>query len=756
MAGTIGTPDGQGRLVAINEGGPRVAVDERSGKGFIEHDGDILRDLDGSGDYAPFKDWRLQPDERARDLAARLSDEDIIGLMFFSPHQMLVEDDSMFVGFSGGRTYGGVSREKAGCHAWNLSDQQREFLDSGRIRHVLVARIDDAETCARWNNEAQALAEASSFGIPVTLSTDPRHGAAIDAEYSSGGSSDISRWPDELGLAATFDPKLVWRYGHVVAAEYRALGITSALSPQIDLATEPRWARVMGTFGASPDLSVALARACVDGMQTSGKHGDFWGGWGFGSVNAMVKHWPGGGPEEGGRDAHFDYGKYAVYPGGAFETHLRPFVEGAFALGGPTRCASAVMPYYTCSWGQNGGTREQVGNAYNAYLIRDLLRGKCGYDDVVCTDWGVTGDCGPKVSSFTGKCWGMERAGSVDRFVKIIDAGVDQVGGSHDVDSLRAAWRQLEERDGKVAVRRRFESSAVRILRNVFRTGLFDNPYLDIERSKVTVGSPEFVRLGFEAQVKSIVMLKNHGSVLPMPPGSKVWIPKMHMAAHQDWFGNRISEHDYDPVPTSVVERYFQRVDSAAEADFALVFVSSPKSEGYSDGDLEAGGNGYIPITLQYRPYEAADSRESSLASDEEGDRSYRGKTCVAENESDLDSILDAREKMGEKPVVVASLMAKPAVVGEYEAQVDAILAHFGVQAHALLEVISGSAEPSGLCPVQFPANMAAVERHCEDVPFDIECYADEDGNSYDVGFGLNWSGRIEDERVRDFGHRQA
>ena len=158
-------------------------------------------------------------------------------------------------------------------------------------------------------------------------------------------------WPSPLGLAATFDPELVEKFGRIASAEYRALGIATALSPQIDLATEPRWNRFYGTFGEDPDLDTDMARAYIDGFQTSVGAAEIADGWGYESVNAMVKHWPGGGPEEGGRDAHFSFGKYTVYPGGNFEQHIRPFVEGAFRLNGKTRKAAAVMPYYTVSHG---------------------------------------------------------------------------------------------------------------------------------------------------------------------------------------------------------------------------------------------------------------------------------------------------------------------------------------------------------------------------------------------------------------------
>lgn len=148
--------------------------------------------------------------------------------------------------------------------------------------------------------------ESVGFGIPANNSSDPRHGTRAKAEFDAAAGGEISMWPSPLGMAATFDPTLIEKFGKIAADEYRALGITTALSPQVDIATEPRWGRFNGTFGESPALSAAMGQAYCDGFQSSV--------WGAKSVNAMVKHWPGGGSGEAGRDAHYANGKFAVYP----------------------------------------------------------------------------------------------------------------------------------------------------------------------------------------------------------------------------------------------------------------------------------------------------------------------------------------------------------------------------------------------------------------------------------------------------------
>jgi beta-glucosidase len=198
---------------------------------------------------------------------------------------------------------------------------RKNTLEEDNLRHVLITRVESPAVAAQWNNNAQAFVEGLGLGIPVNSSSDPRHRTVADAEYNAGAGGDISMWPGSIGLAASFDPELVLQFGQIASREYRALGIATALSPQVDLATDPRWYRFSGTFGPDPQLSADLGRAYVDGFQTSSKSMEISGGWGYESVNAMAKHWPGGGTGEGGRDAHYGFGKYAVYPGNNLETH---------------------------------------------------------------------------------------------------------------------------------------------------------------------------------------------------------------------------------------------------------------------------------------------------------------------------------------------------------------------------------------------------------------------------------------------------
>ncbi|MGJ8716148.1 MAG: glycoside hydrolase family 3 N-terminal domain-containing protein [Maribacter stanieri] len=732
----------EGITIVTNEDGATLGYSTESGVAIIAQDRYAFKDLNKNGSLDSYEDWRLPVTERAKDLASKMSLEDIAGLMLYSSHQSIPSGSRGY----GSSVYNGKPFEESGAASSDLSDGQKKFLTDDHLRHVLITSVESPAVAAQWNNNAQAFAESLYLGIPINTSSDPRHGSDSYAEFNAGAGGAISMWPGTLGIAASFDPELMKQFGEIGSVEYRALGITTALSPQIDLATEPRWSRFDGTMGEDPDLTTDLARAYVDGFQSSDG-----GDWGTQSVNAMIKHWPGGGPEEGGRDGHFGYGAYAVYPGKNIKDHLQPFTQGAFKLNGPTKMASAVMPYYTISDGEG----EAVGNGFNKYLLTDVLRGEYGYEGVICTDWGITNDV-KAVDKFEGKSWGVETMTIAERHYKAIAAGVDQFGGNNDMGPVIEAYNMGVAEHGAEAMRTRFEASAVRLLTNIFRVGLFENPYLDVTETSKIVGNSEFMKAGFNAQLKSIVMLKNQKNTLPIKDKKKVYIAQRYVAPSTNWWGMTSEEKMVDPYNLEVVAKYFDVVSTPEEADFALVGIYSPDGGvGYNRNDLEKGGNGYVPINLQYGDYTATTAREVSLAGgsplEDFTNRSYKGKSVKTINTTDMQLVNETKKKMGNKPVIVSVKVSKPMVFSEIEKSASSILIHMGVQDQALMEIITGAAEPSALLPFQMPADMLTVEAQFEDVPRDMQPYIDSEGNSYDFAYGLNWNGVIADERVKAY-----
>jgi len=337
-------------------------------------------------------------------------------------------------------------------------------------------------------------------------------------------------------------------------------------------------------------------------------------------------------------------------------------------------------------------------------------------------------------------------------------AGVDQFGGNNAAGPVLEAYQMGVKEHGEAAMRSRFEQSAVRLLRNIFQVGLFENPYLDPAQSVTTVGNAGFMKAGYEAQLKSIVLLKNKGNVLPLAKTKTVYIPKRIVPAARDWFGNVTPERLEYPVNKDIVKKYVNVTDDPSKADVAIVFVKGPNGGvGYSKEDRDNGGNGYVPISLQYGPYTATEAREKSIAAGDPvidptiTNRSYKGKRFTASNTTDLKTILDTKKAMNGKPVIVCMALSNPAVVAEFESTIDGLITTFGVQDQALMDIISGATEPSGLLPLQMPADMKTVELQQEDVPQDMKPHVDSEGHAYDFAYGLNWKGVINDARTKKY-----
>jgi beta-glucosidase len=386
-----------------------------------------------------------------------------------------------------------------------------------------------------WYNRLQELAAGTRLGIPVTISTDPRH-AFSDNPLAALLAGPFSQWPEQLGLAAIGDADLVEQFGQIARAEYTAVGIRVALHPQVDVASEPRWARQVNTFGADPELAAKLTYAYVRGFQGAEL--------GPTSVATMTKHFPGGGPQLNGEDPHFAYGREQVYPGGKFDLHLLPF-EAAFAAG-----TSQIMPYY----GMPVDTEyEEVGFGFNRGVITGLLRERYGFDGVVCTDWGLLTDSEIAGSPFPARAWGVEHLSPIERMAKVLDAGCDQFGGEACPElliELVTSGRISEER---------LDVSARRLLREKFVLGLFDQDPLDLEAARAVVGNPTFRAAGRAAQSAAVTVLTNQERagrpVLPLATGSKVYL---------------------EGVGAEALAGYAEVVSDPAEAEVAIVRIEAP------------------------------------------------------------------------------------------------------------------------------------------------------------------------------------
>lgn len=749
-----------GYTLVDNGDGKQLGYSKDSGLKLIEQDGYAFKDFEGTGELVPYEDWRLSAEERADDLANRMPLDRIYGLMCFSAHQSSLEEDN------------------------SVTDEQKEFLDGG-VRAVLNAAASyPAFRQAEWANGMQAYAEGSENKIPINFSSDPRCGR------------NCADWPGNLALAATFDPEVAKQAGAGIASDLRKMGIAMFLGPQCDVASDPRWSRFNGTFGEDPALSRDVTRAFCDGLQSTVDENGEDLGWGTGSLVAMVKHWPAEGAGEGGREAHMAGGKFAVYPGDNFNALMIPFVDGGFKLDGKTGQAGAIMTSYTVAYDEDEKYGELVGSGFSKYKVQELLRDKYGFKGSACTDWGVLND--PP----NGKCWGLEDTAEwnvAKRLSKAVEVGVDQMGGWNDPSSVQEAYDDMVASLGEEQAEANFRASAKRLLLGYFNTGLFENPYVDVDVARKEVdGAPDDVtEAALDAQVKGIVMLKNHDGVIKAAEGDakpKVYVPMRFTPISKSASGQGSVTWKESPatcelpLPLGTLEKYFEVVTDTlaetltgpadedgnptpaeadltrltaadiADCDYVVVCAEAPINGNPRDGRDE--NNEYIPLSIQYRPYTADNEyvRQVSLAGDTLPDgtkenRSYYGKTSVVTNEAQLDQILNAAAVAHEagKPCIVILDITQPMCVHEFESEVDAILVSMSGSTEAACRIIAGQDEPSGLLPMQMPKDMLDVEKQLEDVPRDMECYTDADGNKYDFGFGLNYSGPISDDRTEKY-----
>ncbi|MCK4881302.1 MAG: glycoside hydrolase family 3 protein, partial [Bacteroidales bacterium] len=410
----------------------------------LSEDGHSFRDLNKNGSLDVYEDSRAELEARVEDLLGQMTLEEKAGTMFVSMIGMTSE----------GEPYDKpkISKDPFDIILATMLPPASEMLVEKKMNCFNIINSYNPDILARYNNNIQKIAERMRLGIPITIATDPRHGA----ENNPGAAiftPTFSQWPNQLGLAATRDTLLVREFGDIARQEYRSVGITVALHPMADLATEPRWARINGTFGEDAALSAAMTKAYVLGFQ-----GDELGSQ---SVACMTKHFSGGGPQLNGDDPHFAYGKDQAYPGDNFDYHVIPFTEGAFVAN-----TAQIMPYYGVPVGQ---TSEEVAFAFNKEIITDLLRDSLGFDGIVCTDWGIITDD----KMLEARAWGVEDLTSSERIKKAIDAGCDQFGGEFAPELI------VENVKSGALSEARIDESVRRILRDKFTLGLFDNPYLD-------------------------------------------------------------------------------------------------------------------------------------------------------------------------------------------------------------------------------------------------------------------------------------
>ncbi|KAJ6446582.1 periplasmic beta-glucosidase precursor [Purpureocillium lavendulum] len=480
-------------------------------------------------------------DDRVEDLLSRMSLEDKVGQMF---QQMLRIGENYTV-------------DQGSPGNWNSTKAM--VLDK-RMKHFnLVGTVDDARRGAEWYNQVQKMAVEDGLGIPITLSSDPRHGFGLTVGASLAPGI-FSQWPETLGLAALRDPVLVRTFANIVREEYVSVGIRAALHPQVDIATEPRWARVYGTWGEDAHLTAELITEYIKGLQRDEI--------GPRSVTTVTKHFPGGGAAQGGEDSHFTEGQNATYPGNNLEYHLISF-KAAFKAG-----ARQIMPYYSRPVGTDFNS---VGFSFNKEIVTNLLKDELGFKGIVVTDWGLVTDGKLGKFPWPARAWGVQDATEGERATMIIEAGCDQFGGEERPELVVDLVKS-----GRIS-EKRIDESVRKLLKEKFLLGLFENPYVDPDEAERIAGNAYFRNLGEETQRRAYTLLSNKDDVLPLKlaSGSKVFCEGFNT--------------------TKLEARGYKLAENPEEADFALLRLKPPYDP--RNGTI-VGAFGQRTGTLEYFPEE--------------------------------------------------------------------------------------------------------------------------------------------------------
>ncbi|MBQ7182762.1 MAG: glycoside hydrolase family 3 C-terminal domain-containing protein [Clostridia bacterium] len=738
----------EGWIKVTQEGGKTLGYSPDSGVTIIEDDGFAFKDLNRNGELDAYEDWRLTNEERARDLADKLEIEEMTPLFthggWKSFGSEITGDDLTYIE-AGGR--GGVTRS--------------------------ATKEGNVTLAVEWTNALQALCEATgSWGIPATISVDPDH---------------ISHTIDQNSIGATFSVEEAFQQGVKQSKMYRAVGVTMLLGPQISVVTEPKMTRATGAWTEDPALARDLTDAFISGLQSTWSEDGEDLGWGEDSVYAIAKHYAGDGAPEGGRNDHMDAGKFDVFPAYNFEAQLIPFFDAAFNLKGSVTKEAGVMPNYAISYSRDGSLGELVGGAYSEYKI-GLLR-ENNYQGFILTDWQITND--------GQQCFGVEDYTMAERFMLLYKNGIHQVGGTDDCDAAAEGYELLLDEVDEEEAEALLRNAVYHFILSQMQSGLYDNPYITEEKAIEAVWSTKSDAESKIDQQKTFILLKNSGNVIAKNSGEKktVYVPMVYTPAAEATSSAEATPAKWETSKDlKEIEKIFNVVtdtvgdptgpdgtytendiirasaDEIGACDMILVFMDAPCQDSAQDGE----GN-WLPANLQYGEYTAVNARRESIAADTQTNiindgyygtktetvklnRSYAGNTIGKDkNYGQLELLQYAASVKGDaKVVVLMSKASGPSVMvfAEVEPLADAVLLYYGgswVFTDALLEVVNGDVEPNGLLPFQMPASMDAVDTQKEDLPRDVECLVDADGNTWDFGFGLNWSGVINDERTAKY-----
>ncbi|MCM3742243.1 glycoside hydrolase family 3 C-terminal domain-containing protein [Oceanobacillus luteolus] len=705
----------------MRENQPQLEVRKKK---LIEVDGYTFKDLNGNGKLDPYEDWRLSPEERARNLVSLMNIDEKIGMMLINSRRMgLYQEDKSKTSHDGILDEAIVEKGES-IFATSKVYGTTHTIEERHLRHFILRDNFSPSETAEWINTMNEVAEGTRLGIPVLVASNSRNENGESIFGMNDAIGIFSTWPGTLGLAAAAmgeirnggDASLINEFARIAKKEWNATGLRKGYMYMADVVTDPRWQRTYGTFGEDPEFVSDVIGRIIDEFQGEALDQS--------SIAMTTKHFPGGGARENGFDPHYKEGKWNIYPtpGSLEKYHLPPF-QVAVQHG-----TSSIMPYYSIPSIKNSVVQEfegeeipfeEVGFAFNYYFLKHILRDKLGFEGYINSDSGIVNNMS----------WGVEDKSIAERFAKAVNAGTDIVADTNDIENLKKAYE-----NGWIS-ERRFDEANVKLLTEMFALGLFDDrTYNSPEKADEVVSTKEHWDKAYEAHKKSVTILKNTNNTLPLTSeslaGKKVYV----QAYHKD----KKSVGIYQKEALEAVGELdaFTITDNYEEAEIAILFLQ-PKSGAYFDATP-----GLLELELtEDKELQALDGR--------------------VYNETTLSDIahlkLVAEDVKGRGGKVIISLnIILPWILGNVEPLADALVAGYDTFYKAQIEVMMGNHKPSGVLPLTLPASEKVIavdeDGNCitpNDVPgYDKDkylpegmsyAYRDSDGNIYRLGHGLTY-----------------
>jgi beta-glucosidase len=554
-------------------------------------------------------------------------------------------------------------------------------------------------------NRMQHLAvERTRLHIPLIFGFDVIHGFR-------------TIFPVPLAMASSWDPATVERAQTVAAAEASAVGINWAFAPMLDIARDPRWGRIVEGAGEDPYLGSAIAAAQVRGFQ-----GDFIGA--PNHVLACMKHFAGYGAAEGGRDYDASY---------ISETQLENVYLPPFHAAVKAGVGSAMSAYMDLN---------DVPASGNRWLLHDVLREEWGFKGFVVSDADA-------VKSLVVHGYAKDHP---DAAVRALDAGVDMEMA---ID-FTAYSKGLADavKSGKITVQQ-IEDSDRRILAMKFRLGLFEHPYVDEVRAARVLADPEHREEARRAAERSVVLLRNEGSLLPLKEDAYRRIAVLGPLAdsQRDTLGPWTFQQDLDETVT-VLGGLRSKLGSQAQISYAPGVQISRKFPSFFD-DIQhlKPEPAWTPEEAQREMAKAVDLAGSSdlnilvlgEAQNMSGERASRESLALPGQEEQL---LEAVAAAG-KPTVLILLNGRPLDIRWASRHVPAILEAWypGTQGgNAVASILFGDAVPGGKLPISWPRNVGQIPinyaHNTTQAPEEQgkRYWEEESTPLYPFGYGLSYS----------------